>query len=342
MLGSPDARTHKDMPRPSRDPQELTDAMLQGDRIALARLITLVENRRSDTASIMSRVFPACGKAHTIGITGPPGAGKSTLTSCLIEHTRSQDKTVGVVAIDPSSPFSGGSVLGDRIRMQKHFLDESVFIRSLSTRGSHGGLARAGRDVARLMDASGKDTVIIETVGVGQTELDIMEVADTVVVVLVPEAGDTVQVMKAGLLEIADVFVVNKADRDGAIRMRTELEMMLSLKSHELGENDWRVPVLMTNAAKGEGTAELLAAAQRHGEWLRGEGQKARDEARLRSEVLEICEEEFMRRLRDGVEAGELAEILASTARGDADPYGAALRILGDSKRLAELLSGGD
>jgi LAO/AO transport system kinase len=327
------------MSRPSRDPQELTRAMLDGDRIALARLITLVENRRSDTASIMSRVFPACGKAHTIGITGPPGAGKSTITSCLIEHLREREKTVGVVAIDPSSPFSGGSVLGDRIRMQKHFLDESVFIRSLSTRGSHGGLARAGRDVSRLMDAAGKDAVIIETVGVGQTELDIMEVADTVIVVLVPEAGDTVQVMKAGLLEIADIFVVNKADRDGAIRMRTELEMMLSLKSHELGEGDWRVPVLMTKASKGEGTRELLDACEAHRAYLEGEGRRQRNEARLRAEVLEICEEEVMRRLRGGIEGGPLADVIESAASGAADPYGAALEILGDADRLAALLA---
>ncbi|MFT4570858.1 MAG: LAO/AO transport system kinase [Hyphomicrobiaceae bacterium] len=327
------------MSRPARNPLELTEAMLAGDRIALARLITLVENRRSDTASIMSRVFPACGHAHTIGITGPPGAGKSTITSCMIGHLREADKSVGIVAIDPSSPFSGGSVLGDRIRMQKHFLDEAVFIRSLSTRGSHGGLARAGRDVSRLMDAAGKDNVIIETVGVGQTELDIMEVADTVVVVLVPESGDTVQVMKAGLLEIADIFVVNKADRDGAIRMRTELEMMLSLKSHELGDTDWRVPVLMTNASKAEGTLELLQACNAHQEHLRSRAHDGRNQARLRAEVLQICEEEVMRRLRAGIESGDLAEAMDSAARGDADPYGAALEILADPKRLAALLA---
>lgn len=274
--------------RSRRDPHALADAMLAGDdRVALARLITVVENRMADTASVMSRIYKKCGHAFTLGITGPPGAGKSTITSGLIGHCRERGLSVGVIAIDPSSPFSGGSVLGDRIRMQKHFLDEGVFIRSLSTRGSHGGLTRAGRDIVRLMDAAGKDIIIIETVGVGQTELDIMEVADTVVVVLVPEAGDTVQVMKAGLLEIADVFVVNKADRDGAIRMRTELEMMLSLKAaEESAESTWKTPVLMTKAAMGEGVDAVLDASLRHRDFRREHPQRERNARRLRAEVM--------------------------------------------------------
>ena len=313
--------------------------MLGGDRIALARLITLVENRSTDSAAVMSRVYGACGKAFTLGITGPPGAGKSTLTSCLIDHMRARDTTVGVVAIDPSSPFSGGSVLGDRIRMQKHFLDPAVFIRSLSTRGSHGGLARSGRDVSRLFDAFGKDVVVIETVGVGQTELDIMEVADTVVVVLVPEAGDTVQVMKAGLLEIADVFVVNKADREGALRMRTELEMMLALKTSEGNGDDWKTPVLMTKASSCEGTEEVLDACYEHRKHLDNPARKAQRAKRLRAEVLEICEEELMRRLRKLAADKPLAELLDGVARGDTDPYRAALDILDESDRLAALLA---
>jgi len=313
--------------------------MLEGDRRALARLITLVENRTADTASIMSRVYGACGNAFTVGITGPPGAGKSTLTSCLIEDLRSDQKSVGVVAIDPSSPFSGGSILGDRIRMQKHFLDEDVFIRSLSTRGSHGGLARSGRDVSRIFDAFGKDFVLIETVGVGQTELDIMEVADTVVVVLVPEAGDTVQVMKAGLLEIADVFVVNKADRDGALRMKTELQMMLNLKAGEEG-NDWKVPVLMTKASLGEGTGEVLEACVAHRAYLEDAGRTARRAERLKTEVLEICEEELMRRLRGCVGEEPLRGLLDRVGSGDKDPYQAALDLLAESEQLASLLAG--
>ncbi len=327
--------------RSRRDPHALADAMLSGDdRVALARLITVVENRMADTASVMSRIYKKCGRAFVLGITGPPGAGKSTITSGLIGHCRERGLSVGVIAIDPSSPFSGGSVLGDRIRMQKHFLDEGVFIRSLSTRGSHGGLTRAGRDIVRLMDAAGKDVVIIETVGVGQTELDIMEVADTVVVVLVPEAGDTVQVMKAGLLEIADVFVVNKADREGATRMRTELEMMLSLKAAEESDpNPWRTPVLLTKAAMGEGIGEVLDAAMQHREFRREHPQRDRIARRLRAEVLEICEEEVMRRLVAEATRNSIGAVLARVGEGAQDPYHAALEILGDKERLASILS---
>jgi len=322
----------------SREPHALAEALLAGDRVALARLITVVENRSADSAAVMSKVYQRCGRAFTIGITGPPGAGKSTITSALIGHCRARELSVGVVAIDPSSPFSGGSVLGDRIRMQKHFLDEGVFIRSLSTRGSHGGLARAGRDIARLMDASGKDVVIIETVGVGQTELDIMEVADTVVVVLVPESGDTVQVMKAGLLEIADVFVVNKADREGATRMRTELEMMLALKSSEDPEG-WKTPVLLTKASVGEGTQEVLDACLEHRGFRKAHGSGSAAAQRLRGEVFEICEEEIMRRLRRAAGDDSVQAILAGVGDGSKDPYCAALEILGDRARLAAILS---
>jgi len=329
------------MSTPGRDPQALAEAMLAGDRIALARLITLVENRTAVTAAIMSRVYAACGRAFILGITGPPGAGKSTLTSALIEHLRAAGKSVGVVAIDPSSPFSGGSVLGDRIRMQKHFLDPEVFIRSLSTRGSHGGLARSGRDIARLFDAFGKDVVVIETVGVGQTELDIMEVADTVVVVLVPEAGDTIQVMKAGLLEIADVFVVNKADRDGALRMRTELEMMLALKASESSYKDeWKVPVLMTKASTGEGTKEVLDACFAHRKHLDSPHRAEQRAHRLREEALEICEEELMRRLRKAADEQPLRSVLDDVGNGRTDPYRAALDILSKQEQLAALISG--
>ncbi len=330
------------MKKNERDGQSLTSAMLEGDRVALARLITAVENRGSDTAAIMSRVYARCGDTFIIGITGPPGAGKSTITSCLVQHLRAKDQSVGVVAIDPSSPFSGGSVLGDRIRMQDHFLDPEVFIRSLSTRGSHGGLARAGRDVARIFGAYGKDVVIIETVGVGQTELDIMEVADTVAVVLVPESGDTVQVMKAGLLEIADLFVVNKADREGAVRMKTELQTMLSLRAGSGGENAWEVPVLLTEAHNGKGTEELLTGCLAHHERPGDEERSHNRGERLREEVIEICTEELVRRLHERSDDAPLAPVLKRVASGEQDPYAAALEIINDDGSLARVLSGGD
>src|SRR5215470_14008427 len=253
------------------DAAALVDRMLAGDRMALARLMTLVEARGADVPAVMARIYAKTGRAHLIGVTGPPGAGKSTLVDRMTAHLRAAGRRVGVVAVDPSSPFSGGAVLGDRIRMQSHFLDEGVFIRSLSTRGSHGGIPRAARDVVRLLDAFGMDDVLIETVGVGQTELDIMRLADTVVVVLVPEAGDAVQVMKAGLLEIADVFVVNKADRDGAVRMQSELELMLQLRP----PSGWQVPVLLTVAADGSGVPALVEAIDQHSRYLAESGEGA-------------------------------------------------------------------
>ncbi|TMA57258.1 MAG: methylmalonyl Co-A mutase-associated GTPase MeaB, partial [Deltaproteobacteria bacterium] len=218
----------------------------------------------------------------------PPGAGKSTLADRLTTHLRAAERHVGIVAVDPSSPFSGGAVLGDRIRMQGHFLDPGVFIRSLSTRGSHGGLARATRDMIRLLDAFGVDNVLVETVGVGQTELDVMRLADTVLVVLVPEAGDAVQVMKAGLLEIADVFVVNKADREGAERMQSELVQMLHLRPAA----PWSIPVVLTQAATGAGTEAVRDAIEAHRAFLAADAERARRQrARREGELLDVLDE---------------------------------------------------
>jgi len=317
---------------------QLVDRMLSGDRTALARLMTLVEGRAASVPEIMSRIYPRTGRAHVVGITGPPGAGKSTLVDRLATHLRAGGRQVGIVAVDPSSPFSGGAVLGDRIRMQSHFLDPGVFIRSISTRGSHGGIPRATRDIVRLLDAFGMDTVLVETVGVGQTELDVMRLADSVVVVLVPEAGDAVQVMKAGLLEIADVFVVNKADREGADRLEHELLQMLSLR----GGVAWSVPVLRTQARRGEGTAAVLEALDRHRAHRAAHAGAADQATRRVDDVLDIVDEELHRRVRTalGETANGLAALLADVRSGAVDPYAAAVRILADDTALRALLTG--
>jgi LAO/AO transport system kinase len=234
--------------------EELLKRFTDGDRTALSKIITLVENHESSFPDVLDRLYPRTGKAYRIGVTGPPGAGKSTLVSGLVQRVRADDRLVGVIAVDPSSPFTGGALLGDRIRMQDIGIDPGVFVRSMATRGSLGGLAEAAGDVADIMDAFGEDIIITETVGVGQCELDIAEACYTTVVVIVPESGDAIQAMKAGLMEIADVIAINKSDREGADRIARQTQAMLELRGER---NGWNPPVVCTIASQGDGVSDL-------------------------------------------------------------------------------------
>jgi GTPase len=311
----------------------LVDRMLAGDRLALARLITRVENRLAGVPEIMRGVQPHLGRAHVLGITGPPGAGKSTLVDRLTTRLRAEGERVGIIAVDPSSPFTGGAVLGDRIRMQTHTLDPDVFIRSMATRGSLGGLAAATGDVIKLMDAAGFPWIVIETVGVGQTELDIIKQADTTVVILVPESGDSVQAMKAGLMEVADIFVVNKADRDGAHSLMAELRFSVHLHSSSSvspKDIDWEIPVLAAQASNDVGVGELLAEIRRHRSVLNQTGAlEKRRRARRRADLRALLVEEFAERVMTSVEAdAELAITLDAVAEGKLDAYTGVERML--------------
>ena len=308
--------------------------MLAGDRLALARLITRVENRMPGVAEIMRSLQPRLGRAHVLGVTGPPGAGKSTLVDRLTARLRAEGASVGVIAVDPSSPFTGGAVLGDRIRMQAHTLDPGVFIRSMATRGSLGGLAAATGDVIKLMDAFGFPWILIETVGVGQTELDIIRQADTTVVTLVPESGDSIQAMKAGLMEVADIFVVNKADRDGAHALMAELRFSVHLhysSSVPAKDIDWEIPVLAAQATNDVGVAELLAEVKRHRRVLEEAGTlEKRRQARRRVELRTLMVEEFAGRVMAAVERDpELVAVIDAVAGGALDAYSGVERILG-------------
>jgi len=266
----------------------LVDQVRSGDRRAIARLLTVVETGGQDAAAALASLYPYTGRAYTVGITGAPGSGKSTLTDKLVAHIRRGGDDVGVLAVDPSSPFSGGAILGDRVRMQDHASDDGVFIRSMATRGHLGGLARATPQAVRVLDAAGMAWVLIETVGVGQVEVEIAERADTTVVVVNPGWGDAVQAAKAGLLEIADCFVVNKADRPGSAETRRDLESMLELA----GALDWRPPVVETVATEGAGIDELWEAVTEHRAFLESDGRLVtRREERTRDEVRAVVED---------------------------------------------------
>jgi len=303
----------------------LADRVRQGDVRALARAISLVENDATEGARLVGELFPHTGRAWVLGVTGPPGAGKSTLVDRIAAALRATGATVGILAVDPSSPFSGGAILGDRVRMPSHAGDAGVFIRSMATRGHLGGLARATADAALVLDAAGRDCIIVETVGVGQDEVEIVAMADVCLVTLAPGAGDEVQALKAGMMEIADVFAVNKADREGADRAVADIEAMLGLQGPEPG--GWAVPVVKTVAVRGHGIEALLAAVARFRAQAPREisrRRRQRSEFHLRTALAGA----FMERVAARVPPAALAALAARIAAREIDPYAAAREVL--------------
>jgi LAO/AO transport system kinase len=300
--------------------QQLVSRIRAGELRALSRAISTVENRTRESTELLKALFPYSGNALLIGMTGAPGAGKSTLVDQMAREYRKQCKTIGIVAVDPTSPFSGGAILGDRIRMQSHHADKGIYIRSMATRGSLGGLASTTADVATVLDASGRDMVMIETVGVGQDEVDIVRLADVTIVVLVPGMGDDVQTIKAGIMEIADIFVINKSDREGSERVEREIRAMQSLA---VRHDNWIPPIVKTVACEGTGIKELLAAIEKYREYLQKSGRaQARRIANWRGRIAEMLRDAlFQRVLSYYLSEGEANRYAAEVAEHKRDPY---------------------
>jgi LAO/AO transport system kinase len=312
------------MPR-QQSVEELVSRAAEGQQRAVARLISMVEDASPRLREVAEALAPATGRAQVVGITGPPGVGKSTTTSALVTELRKQGKRVGVLAVDPSSPFSGGALLGDRVRMQDHATDSGVFIRSMATRGHLGGLSWATPQALRVLDAAGCDLVLIETVGVGQSEIDVVSLADSTVVLLAPGMGDGIQAAKAGILEVADVFVVNKADRDGAGQTARDLRHMLSLGEDRPGDGTWKPPIIKTVAARSEGIGELAAALDDHREWLNRTGERdRRRQERAESEIESIALAQLRSRMGDLRGRAALPELAKRVVAGELDSYSAA------------------
>src|ERR1700738_2916062 len=322
------------MPDGSPTDPSLAQRLLAGDRRALARAISLVEDNRPEGWELVKEVYPHTGKAAVFGFTGPPGVGKSTLIGALTRARRAAGRTVGVLSIDPSSPFTKGALLGDRIRLSEHFLDQGVFIRSMANRGALGGLSEAALQAALLLDAAGREDVFIETVGVGQAEIDIIDHADTIVLVLMPGSGNSIQALKAGVMEIPDVIVINKADNPLTDTMVREIRGVLSLANldatPEEAKSTWRVPIVKTEAGRGEGVAELVERLEQHREHILAAGQLSeRRRRKLRNEVLSIATARMRRRLEDDLrEDAEFKRLLEQVVERRLDPASAATALL--------------
>ena len=298
---------------------EWVASLRAGDSRALARAISTVENRGAGWSDLLKAMFPHSGRARVIGLTGAPGSGKSTLVDQLARIYRKQDRTVGIIAVDPTSPYTGGAILGDRIRMQEHFSDPGIYIRSMATRGSLGGLARTTADVATVLDASGRDVILIETVGVGQDEVDIVRLADITIVILVPGMGDDVQTIKAGIMEIADVFVINKSDREGAERVEREIRALQSLAARQDG---WTPPIVKTVASEGTGVAELAAAVAGYEAYLQKENLAMKKSVENWQErLVEMLRDVMLEKARAQFGDGNLTRLAAEVAEHKRDPY---------------------